>query len=80
MGPLEIVGGIMLIISAIIVIVAVMMQEGKSAMAALAGASEDFTRGRSKTLNLMLKKVTQVAGIAFVVLTIVVNLITLFVK
>lgn len=80
LGVLEIIGGVMLIISAIIIIAAVTMQEGKSATAALSGASEDFTRGRSKTANLMLKKVTQVVGIAFVVLSIAVNLISIFVK
>ena len=80
LGVLEIIGGVLLILTAIIIIAAVAMQEGKSAMSALSGASDDFTRGRSKTANLMLKKVTQVTGIAFVVITIIVNLISIFVK
>ena len=81
MGPLEIVAGILLALTSIFLIVVITMQEHNASMGSLAGESEQYnTRNQSKTLDVMLSKATKYAAIVFFVLTLVLNLLVIYMK
>ncbi len=78
----EIVVGIVLIITSLALVAIVLLQEGRSAglSGAIAGGAETFLgKGKSKTAEQKLVKITKVLAIAFFILSLVSTLIVLFV-
>ena len=80
MSPLEIIGGILIILSAIALIVVIALQESKSGLAAFTGVNEGYSKNRGKTMDAILSRATKVVGIVFVVLTLAVNLAAILAK
>lgn len=80
MGVIDIVGGVLLIITSIFIIAVVSMQESKSdGLSAMTGATDSYLgKNSGRTLDAMLKRITKVAAIVFIVLTIIVNLVAVF--
>lgn len=78
MAPLKLVLTILQLLSGLVVTVVVLMQSGKSAglSGAIAGGAETFlSKGKAKTLDAKLAKATKWVALAFVILTLVLNLI-----
>ena len=74
MSVIEIIGGIIIMLCAVVIVVAVLFQEGKGGgMNALSGANESSYLGKNKSRTL---QVTKYAGIAFVVVTLAVYFIS----
>ena len=74
MGILEIVLGIIIILMAVVLIALVLLQSGKDKRLSgtIAGAAETFfAKGKSKTRDKMLAKITTVMSFVFVILVIV---------
>jgi len=74
MGPLEIVLGIIVIVMAAVLIALVLLQSGKDKRlsGAIAGAAETFfAKGKSKTRDKILARITTVMSVIFVVLVVV---------
>lgn len=66
MGVIEIIGGIIICILAILIIAVVFMQEHKAKMGSLAGGSDDsFGRNMGKTTDAMLNRATKMLTIFF---------------
>lgn len=82
MGPLQIIGGILLIISAILIIGLVIMQESKqSGLSAMTGGSDSYlSKNKGKTLDSKLAFLTKVFAIAFFIITLAVNLVIKYIK
>ena len=80
MKAFEIIGGVLLILMAIAIIIMVLMQEGKGGGAsALGGAqAQNFGRNRAKTLDVLLSKYTKVIGAAFLVVTFLVCILSIY--
>lgn len=80
MSVWEIIIGIVLIIFSLLIIVVVLLQEGRQAnLGAISGAAESFLdKGRARTLDAFLSRWTKVLSIAFFVLVFVGMLITKF--
>ena len=76
MDVLKIVLSVLLIIDCIVCAFVVLMQEGKSAgLGALSGATESYWgKNKSRSMEGLLVKLTKVAGVAFILLTILLNL------
>lgn len=78
----EIVVGIVLIITSIALIALVLLQESRSAglSGAIAGGADTFLgKGKSKTTEQKLAKITKILAIVFFVLALISTLIVLFV-
>ena len=78
MSTIKIILTILLLLSGLAVTVVVLMQSGKSAglSGAIAGGAETFlSKGKAKSLDAKLAKATKWFAIAFVLLTLVLNLI-----
>ena len=78
MSTLTIIFTILQVISGLAVMVIVLMQSGKSAGlsgAISGGADTFFGKGKSKTLDAKLAKLTKWFALAFVLLTLILNLI-----
>ena len=78
MTTLEIVLGIILLAVAVFLVIAVLMQHGKAKnlSGTIAGGAETFlSKGKAKSLDAKLAKATKWFAIAFVILTLVLNLI-----
>lgn len=74
MNALEIVLGIIILVAALFIIVAVLMQEGKSkGMGAVSGGSSEtfFGKTKGKTWEKTLAKLTTIVGVVFVVAVLV---------
>ena len=74
MGILEIVLGIIIILMAVVLIALVLLQSGKDKRLSgtIAGAAETFfAKGKSKTRDKILAKITTVMSFVFVILVIV---------
>ena len=81
MGILEIIAGVLLIACSVVIIMLVMAQEAKtSGMTAMTGGSDVYGEMQSRTADAKLAKLTKYAAIAFVVLTVIVNVIALLAK
>lgn len=79
----EIILGIVLIIASLILVVTVILQEGRSAglSGAIAGGAETFLgKGKSKTIDQKLAKITKIVAILFFVITILATAIAAFLK
>ncbi|MGI6202386.1 MAG: preprotein translocase subunit SecG [Eubacteriales bacterium] len=77
MEPIQIVFGIILLIFAVFLIVAVLLQSGKShSLGTIAGSAETFFgKTKGKTLDKMLSKLTSIVAVCFVLLVIIVFVI-----
>jgi preprotein translocase subunit SecG len=74
MGILEIVLGIIIILMAVVLIALVLLQSGKDKRLSgtIAGAAETFfAKGKSKTRDKMLAKITTAMSFVFVILVVV---------
>lgn len=83
MNAFEIIIGILLIVACLILIILVMMQEGKQGMSqTLSGGSSDsyLDKNSGRTLSAVLAKITKYAAIAFFVLTIAVTVVAVYFK
>lgn len=80
----EIIGGVLLLITSILIIVLVTCQDNSQSglSNAIGGASNSSYLGKNggRTLDALLSKITNVAAIVFFVLALVVNVIAVFVK
>lgn len=75
MSTLQIVSGIVMLITSIAIVILVMLQEApkQGGLSALTGGdSSFFSRNRGRTRDAMLSNATVVAGVVFFVVTIVV--------
>ena len=78
MSALQVIFTILQLLSGLAVTVIVLMQSGKSAglSGAVSGGAETFmSKGKAKTLDAKLAKATKWFALAFVVLTLILNLI-----
>lgn len=82
MDGLKIAGGILLIISSILIIILVLSQESKQpGMNAFTGQTDSYlSKNKGKTLEAKLVSATRIFVIVFFVLTIAMNLIIRYVK
>lgn len=80
MSAWEIIIGIVLIIFSLLIIVVVLLQEGRQAnLGAISGAAESFLdKGRARTLDAFLARWTKVISIVFFLLVFAGMLITKF--
>lgn len=82
MGGLEIAGGILLLITSVLLIVFIVLQEGgKGGIGALGGDSESYigkSGDRSRSATLL--KLTKILTVVFVVLTLALNIIAVLSK
>lgn len=74
MQAFEIIGGILLILMAIAIIIMVLMQEGKGGGA----QPQSYGKNRAKTLDVLLSKYTKVIGAAFLVVTFLVWILSIY--
>lgn len=74
MNMIEIVGGVILLLSCLVVIVSVVLQEGKGGLGSLGASSADsfFDRNIGRTRNATLIRATKVAGITLFAVTLVI--------
>ena len=78
MSTLDVILGIILLLAAVFLVAAVLMQQGKSkGMGAIGGGSSDtfFGKTKSKTWEKRLAKYTTIVGIIFVVIVLAVYVI-----
>lgn len=83
MNAFEIVGGIILAVTCILIIAVVMMQETKSnGMGAVSGAESavNFGKNRAKTKEMLLNKVAKIAAIVFFTISLAVCILSVYVK
>ncbi len=80
MGAIDIIGGILLILTSVFLVIIISMQESKSdGMSAMTGATDSYLgKNGGRTLDAMLKRVTKIATIIFMVLAVAVNLVAVF--
>ncbi|MDD2361971.1 MAG: preprotein translocase subunit SecG [Oscillospiraceae bacterium] len=80
MNGFEIAVGIVLIIMSLLIIAIVLLQEGRqSNLGAIQGAADSFLeKGRARTLDAILPKLTKVIAFAFFVVVFVGMLVTKF--
>ena len=83
MEPLEIILGALILITSILVVILVLMQEGKQQglSGAIAGGAETFFgKSKGRTMEQKLVKGTKVLAIVFFVLTLGTTLLLLFLR
>ena len=85
MGIVEIIGGVRLIISCLLIIVLCLMQDSnqqQNMTAAITGGVNDsfYEKNEGRTKEAILKKVTKVLAIVFFIVTILVNVVPNFIK
>lgn len=78
----EIIGGVMLLISGVLLVIIVLSQEGKEnglSGAIQGGSAESYlTTGGNRTKDARLKKFTKIMAVIFFVLTILANVAAVF--
>jgi len=74
MNPIEIAGGILMILMCIAIVITVALQESPkgSGISALTGGDSYFNRNQGRTFDSMLAKCTKYLAIAFFILTVIV--------
>ena len=83
MNVLEIVSGVLLVLSCILIIIIVSMQESASGMSQSFCCSEMdsfYGKNKARTVNGMMLRVTKIAAVILFVMTIAVNLFNIFSK
>ena len=78
MSILEIISGVVLIIAAVAIIVFTMMQEpkGRGLSGVIMGGDSQAEAGRSRGCDANLAKATKIAGVVFIVVTILVGVLS----
>ena len=78
----EIIGGCLMLAVGIFIIIVVMLQESKQPglSSSISGGMEYDMRGRGKTSEAILIKLTKISAVAFFVLTLAVNFVSVFLK
>ncbi len=78
----EIIGGCLMLAVGIFIIIVVMLQESKQPglSSSISGGMEYDMRGRGKTSEAILIKLTKISAVAFFVLTLAVNFVSVFFK
>ncbi len=79
MSPIEIIAGVTLLISCVIIIILVMLQSSKGSglSGAIGGGSYNDARGKAKANDAKLARLTKIFAIIFFVITLVVNVVSL---
>ena len=83
MQAIEIILGILILITSILVVVLVLLQEGKQQglSGAIAGGAETFFgKSKGRTMEQKLVKITRVLAVIFFVLTLGTTLLLLFIR
>jgi len=84
MNAFDVIGGILLIVAALVIIFLVVSQQSNDrGMGSIMGENQYdtfFSKTKGRTLDAMLKRWTKVGLIVFMALTLVVNAITIWVK
>ena len=83
MNPLELISGVLLIISCVIIILVVLLQESKSNLSGtIAGSSSSsfYSGNKSRTREGMLLRFTKIASILLFVVTLVLNALNIWLK
>lgn len=83
MEPLEIILGALILITSILIVVLVLMQEGRQQglSGAIAGGAETFFgKSKSRTMEQKLVKYTKILAIVFFVMTLGTTLALLFIR
>ena len=83
MGPVQIILGILLLLSSIFLIIVILLQEGRQAgiSGAIAGGADSFLgKNKGHTMSARLEKLTKIIAISFFILTIVANLCAYLLK
>ena len=83
MTALEIVLGILILITSILIVILVLLQEGRQQglSGAIAGGAETFFgKSKGRTMEQKLVKITRVLAIVFFVLTMAATLVLLFLR
>lgn len=81
MGPIGIICGVLLIISSLVIIFVVLVQETKDQgglTSAIGGGSNEsfFGRNSSRTKEAKLNRITKICAVVFFIATLIVNIIT----
>ena len=79
MSVFEIIGGIIILVCAVVIVISVMFQEGKgNGLNALSGSNESSYLGRNKnrTLQATMVRVTKMCGWVFMLVTLLVYFIS----
>ena len=83
MQALEIILGIVILITSILIVILVLLQEGKQQglSGAIAGGAETFFgKSKGRTMEQKLVKITRVLAVIFFVLTMATTLVLLFLR
>lgn len=82
MSVLEIFGGILLLVSSLLIVVMVLMQEskGKGLSGAIGGGETQVSEARTRTKDARLAKWTKYAAIVFFAVTVLVGVFGVFAK
>ncbi len=83
MGPLEIIGGILLILTSIVIVIAVTLQQpkGNGLGTISGGGSEQYlSKGKSRTLESTLAKATKYSAIVLFIITVAVSAVIAYLK
>lgn len=83
MSIYELIGGIVLLIISIILVIVIMLQEGKQAglSGSISGGNDSYSgRGRGKSNDALFATFTKVAAALFFLITLGVNLANVFLK
>ena len=78
MGPIEIIFGILLLVMSVFLIIAVLMQSGKDKRlsGSIAGGAETFFgKGKARSLDAKLQKITKILAIVIAVIAIAMTII-----
>jgi len=82
MSAWEIVGGVLMLIAGIFIVIVVMLQESKQPglSGSISGGTEYELRGRGKTSEAILVRLTKISAVAFFIIALAVNFISVFFK
>ncbi len=82
MGPFEIISGAVLLVACIAIIIVVMLQESKQqGLGSVYGDTESYYgKNSGRTLDAILSRITKVAMVIFFVLTMVVTILSVYLK
>mgnify|MGYP001279338437 FL=1 len=78
----EMIGGGLMLAVGIFIVIVVMLQESKQPglSSSISGGMDYDTRGRGKTSEAILVKLTKISAVAFFVITLAVNFVSVFFK
>lgn len=82
MGVFEIISAILLIVTGVMMIAVIMMQDSKGSglSGAIGGSEMMYSEGRTRTTDAIMVKITKYAAVVVFVLTLVVNMAAILFK